>query len=253
MRLWRSRRYLNAGGHEAAAARRVQDDGHLLLQRGRAARAVVTSTQRNAWSKPRAVGQTSAPCGDECIIQRRQVVVKIDAAGQRSDCSSETASGVRALAAAASHRASSSAIRSTHDVRTLSTDLLSPPGGGARKTQLRWRRAPPRKCLFTNPPRNAASALSAASVVCAEMIACTLSACCSRQRHTPQKLSSMPTAQHAMPPRMFECAPAGGPVALTTMACKIKQYGEEQRGSKTKACTGCANAWETHHSGRRAS
>jgi hypothetical protein len=42
-------------------------------------------------------------------------------------------------------------MRSTHDVRTLSTDLLSPPGGGARKTQLRWWRAPPRKCLFTKP------------------------------------------------------------------------------------------------------
>ena len=72
------------------------------------------------------------PCCNECIIQRRQVVVKIDAAVSRIAAGqmAESSGRGRGRCNGTPHRASSSAMRSTHDMRTLSTDLLSPPGGG---------------------------------------------------------------------------------------------------------------------------
>lgn len=147
---------LYACGKQASAPGSLQDVSHLLLQLGSTAR----GTRQLA---PPPVSSSHAPLCDALMVQRRKLVLKVEPVS-----SAQQRPHSAALAAQQTWpptRRSGPRTRCAQTPRICSSHL-----------QPRQQRA---SCQPTelSAPRNASSALSAASLVCASMMACTLSAC----------------------------------------------------------------------------
>lgn len=148
---------LYACGQQAPAPGSLQDVSHLLLQLGSSVR----GTRQLA---PQPVSLLHAPLCDALMVQRRQLVLKVEP--------------VRQLGSAPHPDAALAALLTWPPTRRSSprTQCAQTPRICSSHLQPRQHRA---SCQPTelSAPRNASSALSAASLVCASMMACTLSAC----------------------------------------------------------------------------